>query len=124
MIRHHIDTDQYVSSVVDVNNTAMYGKRYIVGKLDQTTFIANFRANFTFSPNLTLQTYLQPFISAGSYSDFKEYKKPESYDFLVYGKDNSTISKNENVGIHDKKRGYTFPIFLGIFQALNAKRRA
>jgi len=97
-IKHHIDTDQYITSVIDVNNTAMFGKRYVVGKLDQTTFIANIRANFTFSPNLTLQTYLQPFISAGSYSGFKEYLKPESYDFLVYGENNSTISKIDGNG--------------------------
>ena len=98
MIKHHINTDQYITSINDVNNTAMFGKRYVVGKLDQTTFIASIRANFTFSPNLTLQTYLQPFISVGSYSGFKEYLKPESYEFLKYGEENSTISNIDGNG--------------------------
>ena len=65
--------------MIDANNTIMYGKRYVVGKLDQTTFMANIRANYTFSHHdLHLQAYIQPFISAGSYTDFKEYTKPES----------------------------------------------
>ena len=98
MIRHHIDTDHYITIVNDVNNTAMFGKRYVVGKLDQTTFIANIRINYTFTPRLTLQTYIQPFISAGSYSHFKEFIKPESYEFLKYGEDNSTISKIDGNG--------------------------
>jgi hypothetical protein len=98
MIRNHINTDQYITSVDDINNTVMYGKRYVVGKLDQTTFIANIRINYTFSPNLTLQTYIQPFISAGSYSRFKEFAKPESYEFLEYGEDNSSINSLNGEG--------------------------
>ena len=95
-IENKLTTDQYVTSIADENNTDMYGKRYIVGKLDQTTFSANIRLNYTFTPKLTLQTYIQPFISAGSYTDFKEYSKPETYKFTNYGEDNnSTISKTE-----------------------------
>ena len=96
-IENRLVTDQYVTSVTDENNTAMYGKRYVVGKLDQTTFSANIRLNYTFTPKLTLQTYIQPFISAGSYTNFKEYLEPESYKFLSYGEDNnSTINKTDN----------------------------
>ena len=106
MIQQNINTDQYVTSVIDANNVIMYGKRYVVGKLDQTTFIANIRANFTFSPDLTLQAYLQPFVSAGSYSMFKEFSKPESYKFLEYGDNNSTISKiNESGYVIDPTGG-------------------
>jgi len=90
-IEKGITTDQYVTTVNDEKNSTMYGKRYIVGRLDQTTFVANLRLNYTFTPKLTLQTYLQPFISAGSYTKFKEYSKPESYDFLEYGENGSTI---------------------------------
>jgi hypothetical protein len=88
--------DQFVRAVVDENNLTMYGKRYVVGELKQTTFSAEIRINYTFTPKLTLQTYIQPFISAGSYSRFKEYKQPESYQFLEYGKENSSISSGEN----------------------------
>ena len=95
-IRYRINTDQYITAVTDNNNDEMFGKRYVVGKLDQTTFNANIRVNYTFTPNFTLQTYFQPFISAGSYSHFKEYMKPNSYDFLGYGENNSTINELAN----------------------------
>jgi len=95
-IDHRINTDQYITTVTDVNNIDMFGKRYVVGRLDQTTFNANIRVNYTFTPNFTLQTYLQPFVSAGSYSHFKEYSKPESYEFLVYGEGNSTVNELDN----------------------------
>lgn len=95
-IENKLVTDQYVTTVVDENNTAMYGKRYIVGELDQTTFSAELRLNYTFTPKLTLQTYIQPFISSGSYSNFKEYTRPEDYEFLVYGEDKSRISLGED----------------------------
>ena len=105
-IQQNINTDQYITSVVDASNTVMYGKRYVVGNLDQTTFIANIRANFTFTPNLTIQAYLQPFLSTGSYTKFKEFAEPESYKFLEYGEDNSTISKiNESGYVIDPTGG-------------------
>jgi hypothetical protein len=104
-IRHNINTDQYITSVIDANNVEMYGKRYIVGELDQMTFSANIRVNYTFTPRLTLQSYFQPFISAGSYSGFKEFIKPESYDFLEYGENNSTIKEIDDNYVIDPTGG-------------------
>jgi len=95
-IENKLVTDQYVTSITDENNTAMFGKRYVVGELEQTTFSAELRLNYTFTPKLTLQTYIQPFVSSGSYSNFKEYTKPNSYEFLEYGEGNSTISQGED----------------------------
>ena len=104
-IQHRINTDQYITSVNDVNNIEMFGRRYIVGELDQMTFSANIRLNYTFTPRLTLQSYFQPFISAGSYSHFKEYKKPESYDFLEFGESNSTINEIDDIYVIDPTGG-------------------
>lgn len=46
-------------------------KRYILGAIDNKTFKASLRINYTFNPNLSIQYYAQPFISRGRYSDFK-----------------------------------------------------
>ena len=46
--------------------------RYVFGRLEQSTFSMTARLNYTFTPNLSLQLYGQPFISAGDYSDFRE----------------------------------------------------
>jgi hypothetical protein len=60
------------------------GQRYVFARLDQTTVLANIRLNVSFTPNLSLQTYLQPLISAGRYADFKELARSCSYDFIHY----------------------------------------
>ncbi len=44
---------------------------WILGTVDQTTVSMTARLNYTFSPTLSLQLYAQPFMSAGTYADFK-----------------------------------------------------
>ena len=91
------DMSQYVRTVVDSANVAMYGKRYVFSQLDQTIASADIRIDYPISPRFTLEGYFQPFIAVGSYSGFKEYKRPESNDFLVYGEEGSTISAENRV---------------------------
>jgi len=45
--------------------------RYLFGTLDQKTISFTFRLNYTFTPELSLEYYGQPFISAGKYTNFK-----------------------------------------------------
>jgi len=61
------------------------GLRYVFARMDQTTISADIRLNVSFSTNLTLQTYIQPLISAGHYTDFKELARAGSYEFIHYG---------------------------------------
>ena len=52
--------------------------RYILGALNRTTTSLTSRLDLAFSPALTLQLYAQPFLSAGTYSDFKEVTAPRA----------------------------------------------
>jgi len=61
------------------------GYRYVFARLDQRTVSAEIRLDVSFTRNLTLQTYVQPFISAGSFGDYKELARSHSYDFVHYG---------------------------------------
>jgi len=88
--------DQYVEQIEDENATEMYGNRYIVAKIDQKTLSVDFRIDLTFTPTLSLQAYFQPFMSVGRYSKFKEFKHPETYDFMVYGENGSSIVEEDN----------------------------
>ena len=58
-------------------------------RLAQTTMSLTARASFTASPLLSFQFYAQPFMSAGSYSDWRELDRPraDAYDdrFASYG---------------------------------------
>ena len=80
-IRNH-DQSQWIEQVDD---------RYIFGELRQRTVSIRTRLNYTVTPNLTIQLYAEPFVSAGDYASFKqladgrarEYSEryaPTSYD--------------------------------------------
>ncbi len=54
------------------------GEHYLFGRIDQRTVGMTGRFDFTFKPDLTLQVYAQPFVSAGAYQDFKEVAQPRA----------------------------------------------
>ena len=62
---------------------------YTFARLAQTTVSMTARASFTATPLLTFQFYAQPFMSAGSFSDWRELDAPraDAYDdrFQSYG---------------------------------------
>jgi len=73
---------QWVDNVVDP--AGEYGYRYVFAKLDQEEVSATFRMDWGLTPKLSIQCYIQPFISVGDYSDFKELARARSYDFIPY----------------------------------------
>lgn len=99
------DIDQYVEEIDDESATAMYGKRYMVAQLNQTIIATDFRIDLTFTPTLSLQAYFQPFVAVGHYSNFKEFKRPRSYDFMVYSEEGSSIKTEEDGYILDPTGG-------------------
>ncbi|MFN2638155.1 MAG: DUF5916 domain-containing protein, partial [Gemmatimonadaceae bacterium] len=87
-------TGQFVRSVSDALAADTYGTRYVFANLHQTTLAMDTRIEWTFTPVLTLQVYAQPFVSAGDYSQFKEFLTPRTYNFAVYGRDRGTITRD------------------------------
>jgi hypothetical protein len=81
------EEQQWVGNYTDATATNTYGGRYVFATLDQTTVSANFRINAAFTPNLSLQLFAQPYLSAGDYQRFKELARPRTRDFVVYGED-------------------------------------
>ena len=70
--------DQYVTQL----DRAGRGKEYIVGQVDQRTLSTTLRLNYNLTPDLTLQYYGQPFVSRGTYTDFKRFTgQPQAADF-------------------------------------------
>ncbi|MFQ6045226.1 MAG: DUF5916 domain-containing protein [Gemmatimonadales bacterium] len=56
--------------------SALGETHYIFGELEQTTLNMTFRGNITFSPDLSLQIWAQPFVSTGDYVGFKQVSDP------------------------------------------------
>jgi len=87
-------TGQYVSGIRDSLATATFGRRYVFANLSQTTLAMETRLDWTFTSELTLQLYAQPFVSTGKYSSFKQLRAPRTYAFDVYGQDVGTITRD------------------------------
>ena len=80
---NHTDA-QYVTTATDPTATATYGRRYVFAALDQSTVGADLRLNWTFTPDLSLETYVQPFFSSGKYRDYRSLARPRTYEFDPY----------------------------------------
>lgn len=91
------DTDQYVRTVDDPLADQTYNHRYVFADIDQTTLSTSFRLDWTFSPSMSLQTYMRPFITSGDFYNYKEFTTPYEYEFDIYGKDRGTIQQNEDI---------------------------
>ena len=84
------DPRQYVTRIE--GGTRTYGNRYVFAFIDRRTISAKLRLNYTFSPNLTLEGYAEPFIASGHYSNFGELSAPGSRLLRTYGTDGTTIA--------------------------------
>ena len=86
---------QWVDKFDDVVAVETFGTHYIFAEIDHKTVSAEVRLNWSFSPVISLQLYLQPFFTVGNYENFKELAKPNSKKYNIYGKDNSTINYDD-----------------------------
>jgi hypothetical protein len=74
--------NQYVTATSAVPYAPTYGTRYIFADLEQRSFEMGTRVDWTFSPKLSLQLYMQPLLSAGDYVTYKQLAAPRTFDFL------------------------------------------
>jgi hypothetical protein len=100
---------QYVTTVTDSFARATYGARYVFATLDQTQLAMLARLDWTFTPRLSLQLFVQPLINAARYRDLKEFARPRSFTFTVYGRDRGTVVETAaGDTIHPGDGGATF----------------
>jgi hypothetical protein len=87
-----LDAAQYVSKVADPFAESTYGTRYVFAGIDRSTLSLETRVNLTFSPTLSFELYLEPFISTGDYGALKELRAPGTFEFFEYGEDVGTVT--------------------------------
>ena len=80
----NIDDTQFYDTFNDAA-----GDHYTFAHLDQKTTSVTARVNYTFTPDISLQTYVQPFISKGTFSNVRELSpnpRADDYDarYLPY----------------------------------------
>ncbi|MGH7598240.1 MAG: DUF5916 domain-containing protein [bacterium] len=69
------DDMQYISTPID---SVTQADRYIFGRLSQKTLGVTLRFDYSLTPNLSIQYYGQPFVSAGKYDQFKRITSPRA----------------------------------------------
>jgi hypothetical protein len=105
-------TDQYVARVDDPAATATFGGRYVFSDVRQREARLDTRLDWTFSPWLTFQLFLQPFVSAGRFESYKEFTTPRAFTFRRYGTDGSALAVADGTVRVDPGRGgrpFTLP---------------
>ena len=78
-LSHGVTDNQFYGNFTDASNI----RHYTIARLDQTTTSLTARLNYTFSPDLSLQTYLSPFVSKGTYSNVRQVSstpRADKYD--------------------------------------------
>ena len=92
------NVSQFIQEVADPTATATFGRRSVFATIRETDLALDTRLNWTFSPRLSLQLYVQPLVVAGDYTDYKELRAPRTFDFAVYGRDAGTITPDGSGG--------------------------
>jgi hypothetical protein len=95
------DAAQFVTRAQDPTAAAFFGHRYVFAFIEKRTASIEARVNATFTPDLTLQLYAQPFIATGRYSGFREFAAPRSAERLTYGTDIGSIRRDEAMGVYE-----------------------
>jgi len=113
---NRVENLQYVDSP-EIELAGENVTRYVFAKMDQNTLGLVFRINYSPIPDLSIQYFGQPFISAGIYSDFKHINNPRGkgagrYDVydengITYDSDSEMYSIDENM---DDQPDYEFEI--------------
>lgn len=91
------DNWQYVNTVESEGEN-----QYILGRIDQKTLDMTIRINYYLTPDLSVQYYGQPFISAGHYSDFKRVTNP----LAVVSEDRAIALTGDQINLEPESAEY------------------
>ncbi|MGE0441783.1 MAG: DUF5916 domain-containing protein [Gemmatimonadales bacterium] len=114
------DSRQYLTTL-DNGPAATFGRRYVFGSIRRSTLVAQTRINYTFSPNLTLEAYAEPFAASGKYTDIGELEAARTRDLRTYGTEGTTISNHtgDAFDVTDSRNGETFSVPVPDFNVLS-----
>jgi hypothetical protein len=75
---------QFIRSLSDPSAAQTYGRRYVFGEIDRRSFEVGTRVDWTVTPRLSFQLFLQPFIASGDYHDLHSLVAPRTRDYEPY----------------------------------------
>jgi hypothetical protein len=75
---------QYVTTVPDATATATNGNRYVFANLEQHSFELDTRVDWTLTPKMSFQLFMQPFVAAGHYHGYHSLAQARTADYIPY----------------------------------------
>jgi Domain of unknown function (DUF5916)/Carbohydrate family 9 binding domain-like len=72
---------QFLGAAPDPAAAATLGQRFFFADLDQTTVSLNTRASYTFNPRMSLEVFVQPFVSTVDFGDTRTLAAARTFDF-------------------------------------------
>lgn len=87
------DEAQYVRTVSDSGNVRTDGNDYVFADLRQQTLSVSVRADWSLTNALTVQLFVQPFVSSARFSGYEALRAPRSFAFDVFGRDRGTVEQ-------------------------------
>lgn len=94
----NVDVRQYLSTLAG-GSPATFGSRYLFGSVDRSTWSTQFRANYTFKPDVTLDLYAEPFAASGRYDGIGELLAARSRFLRLFGTDGTTAMRLDTGGL-------------------------
>jgi hypothetical protein len=91
-VGRYANTRQYYGTI-DRDGDATYGSRYMFATVNQSEISAEIRVNYSFSPDMSLELWAEPFAASGRFSTFGELPEAQSFDLREYGTDGTTIEE-------------------------------
>jgi hypothetical protein len=75
---------QWVDNIPDSSTSSTYYTDYVFSDMKQKLTSGTIRLDWGFTPELSLQIYIQPYITAGDYSNYKKLLEGGTYNFEEY----------------------------------------
>ncbi|MGW8283671.1 MAG: DUF5916 domain-containing protein, partial [Gemmatimonadota bacterium] len=86
------DARQYYGTI-ERDGDATYGSRYMFATVEQSEIAAPIRVNYSFTPDMSLELWAEPFAASGRFSRFGELPEAQSFDLREYGTDGTMIEE-------------------------------
>ncbi len=88
-----VSSRQYIDTFAG-NNPLTFNERYLFSSIERSQLVAQIRLNYSFSPDLSLELYAEPFAASGRYFRFGELAAARSKDLRHYGAGGTSIVNN------------------------------
>jgi hypothetical protein len=109
---HHEVVDRQFAGSVSGGPEATFGRRYLFAFIDRNTVSLPVRLNYTVTPDLSLEAYVEPFAASGRFHRFGELREARGRGVRRYGTDGTTIVQDGDRGAYtvtDGTAGFTIP---------------